>query len=910
MHGVVGRPLFLCGAAFLGLVLAVAGCGDGGAGPRDVPAEIQVVSGDSQSGTVELPLGAPLTVRVVNNDGHPVSGVLVKFAAAPGSGYVLPAEVRTGSNGRAIGTWTMPSFSGAAFAHVIVSDLEGVVFSATALAGAPASMSLVVGDSQSALTGVGLDSAIVVLVRDDIGNPVIGQPVVFVTNSGHGIAGSPATVTDSAGRARTSWALGPGVGVDSLLVTSPGLAPIIVTAEAHPPPLVDSLVLGLYHSCRLEPGGSTACWGANYKGEVGTGTSGGAYSPQQVASDPLLASISAGGSHNCGLTSGSQLYCWGTANVALGLAPTLQGFPDAFALVAAGWGFTCALDLGGLASCWGLNASGQLGNGSNTTRATPAKIHGGHRFRQLVAGDDYACGLATSGRVYCWGGWPSSGFGGSSIPIRMSGMPLLTSLAGGWKYVCGLTLASEAWCWADGAAPAPVAGGLRFAQLAAGGHSACGVTPAGAAFCWGDNGFGEFGNGTEVASVTPVPTADGLVLKELRLGQAHGCAVSTNDELYCWAHGVAAGALGNGETAYHRTPIAVATGLRFTQLATGDYTTCGVTAAREAWCWGRNETGQLGDGTLALRQAPVRVAGGHQFSQVSAGNGSSCGLTDMGEGWCWGNNVLGQLGTGTAGGVTPTPVRVAFDSALVQIAAGRLHACAVTAGGTGHCWGYNDSGQLGDSTRTDRSMPSPVAGGYRWRAIQPGAGFSCGIDSAGIGRCWGATVGRGSGGVGDALEPDSIALPVAAFVVGPSLSQWRSCAVGADQRGYCWGTDDEGELGDGAPGPGALQPVTVAGGHDFTSIGTGEGHSCGLTVAGDAYCWGLNSWAAVGDGTLTPRHVPTAVAGGLKFISLAVGSRHSCALDAAGAAYCWGDNFFGELGIDVLGWSLTPVRIQ
>src|SRR5262249_40188914 len=83
---------------------------------------------------------------------------------------------------------------------------------------------------------------------------------------------------------------------------------------------------------------------------------------------------------------------------------------------------------------------------------------------------------------------------------------------------------------------------------------------------------------------------------------------------------------------------------------------------------------------------------------------------------------------------------------------------------------------------------------------------------------------------------------------------------------------------------------------DSVGGGLGSAHSCGLTTAGAAYCWGGNGYGQIGDGSFSDRPSPTAATGGLVFISVSAGYYHSCGLTAAGAAWCWGNNFFGQLG--------------
>ena len=118
----------------------------------------------------------------------------------------------------------------------------------------------------------------------------------------------------------------------------------------------------------------------------------------------------------------------------------------------------------------------------------------------------------------------------------------------------------------------------------------------------------------------------------------------------------------------------------------------------------------------------------------------------------------------------------------------------------------------------------------------------------------------------------------------------HTCALTPAGVAYCWGANDSWQLGDSTTAPNRLTSTLVAGGHAFASITAGALHTCALTAAGAAYCWGNNRSGQLGDGTTTQRHVPTPVSGGISFsvVTTAGRSSETCGLSTSGFAYCWG----------------------
>lgn len=362
------------------------------------------------------------------------------------------------------------------------------------------------------------------------------------------------------------------------------------------------------------------------------------------------------------------------------LSPTSVHATGVRGSVSAGDSHTCAVTNAGTARCWGLNAVGQLGDGSVIRRTSPVDVSGLTSGVSIVsAGSDFTCALTASGGVKCWGHNNLGQLGDStgvdsSVPVDVSG---LTS---------------------------------GVVAVSAGGRHACAVTDVGAVKCWGGNDLGQLGDNSGLGQLAPVDVVgltSGIVA--VKAGAGHSCALTSAGAARCWG-GNAKGALGDGTTTNRPTPTDVA-GLTsgVTAIAAGLDFTCAI-GAGGVKCWGDNSTKQLGDGTTVQRTSPVSVSGlSGTFQAIATGGAHACALNSAGVIKCWGKGNFGQLGDGlraaTSAPVSPTGYSASGGFA---IAAGGQHSCAVKSNGSLECWGLNNSGQLGDGSLTLGDAPNGV----------------------------------------------------------------------------------------------------------------------------------------------------------------------------------------------------------
>lgn len=347
-----------------------------------------------------------------------------------------------------------------------------------------------------------------------------------------------------------------------------------------------------------------------------------------------------------------------------------------FRMVSTGHSHSCGLTAGNKAYCWGAGGSGQLGDGTATSRLGPSPVAGGLSFTQVSAGGGHTCGLTAANLAYCWGENFKGKLGDGTTTQRTT--------------------------------PVAVLGRLRFRTVRAGGSHTCGVTLANVAYCWGRNSEGQVGDSSDAGGRRrPVPVAGDLSFRYVDVGNSHTCGVTTDDKAYCWG----VGPIGDGKTFERHWPRAVAGGLSFRQVSAGYGHNCGLTRTDRIYCWGSNFDGRIGDGTNSDRLKPVAVVGGLRFARLSAGGVHTCAVTPADRAYCWGNNTAGQLGDGTTTNRS-APVPVSGSLQIASLSAGgaidRSHTCGVTTANRAYCWGANYIGQLGDGTTTDGATPAPV----------------------------------------------------------------------------------------------------------------------------------------------------------------------------------------------------------
>jgi alpha-tubulin suppressor-like RCC1 family protein len=247
---------------------------------------------------------------------------------------------------------------------------------------------------------------------------------------------------------------------------------------------------------------------------------------------------------------------------------------------------------------------------------------------------------------------------------------------------------------------------------------------------------------------------------------------------------------------------------------------------------------------------------------------------------------------------------------LVAFDAGTDFNCGFTPLGRGYCWGLETTGQTASASDSTcfGAIGNPQGctlppkrmqeADIEFTSMSAGGAFACGVDANQMLWCWGSDSDgqRGNGLSGGGAVPALATVKNERFTM-VSAGDRHACALNLAGTAYCWGADDAGQLGD-TKLVNSTTPIPVADTTlSFTRISAGGQHTCGIVTSGLAYCWGDGSQGQLGSGGAASSQVPVAVSGGRTYSEIAAGFNHTCAVETTGNVYCWGNNSTGQLGI-------------
>lgn len=489
---------------------------------------------------------------------------------------------------------------------------------------------------------------------------------------------------------------------------------------------------------------------------------------------------------------------------------------------------------------------------------------------------------------------------------------------------------------------------LSYTQVAMSTYLTCAILSDQNVQCWGTDSYGATGNGTTAGTANPKPAkvykVDGTLLKATKVvaaGYYSACAIQASDsKVYCWGYNPD-GRLGNGTTNDSALAFPVSTLGAVSDVSGALQVFCAVDAAGKVWCWGYNDAnGYLGDGTFTQRTTPVAVvtSSGQLSSMtnvVGGGAGHSCaystndGTPSM---YCWGYNGGGTLGDGTTTSQsTATPVIMtamtnagttnivsmsaggdsyyqnqgAGTCAVVKVATltGVSTTTSVTASGNGTSWTNTSNATTSNNSYATAALTSATVS---VNLVATGFGFSIPTDATvrGIQVEWEKKVSAGTTAFDNSIrvvKGGSIgATDKSSATAWATSDTWESYGGGSELWGESWTPSDINSSNFGV----ALSARNTSGTSRTFSVDSVRIRIFYTNPANPfaykAYCWGLNSYGELMDGTTTASATPVYASLIGSQSSPFVIARHSysaCYMPSAGGIVkCMGYNGYGQLG--------------
>lgn len=514
--------------------------------------------------------------------------------------------------------------------------------------------------------------------------------------------------------------------------------------------------VGSMNSCAIDNHNTAYCWGNNERGALGINKTQAilpysavpfaVHATAGVLKDKKIVTLEVGYLLVCALTEDRIPVCWGndgSGQVGNGGTKKAEVAPSKVVVTGAvsgetvedirvGFYHACLTTESNRHFCWGSNHFGYLGNGSTLESLEPVEtipISEDDRLASIALENYKSCALSEKGFLYCWGSSSSSDGKSLKQPVMYSWSTLQFPDAE-LKHIRDYSLSNNHMCF--------VSASYRL-------------------FCNGDNASGQLGiSGARPHAYPPTPVDTSGVLNNVNIGESFAIsgatfALSVDGRLFGWGRSDLLLA-SNDSVTQSNVPVEIEFGPhRVKKFMLGRLHACALLDNNKLVCWGDNANGQVGDGTIGGSvNGPSEVKGlpaGKKVTAIFASQSHhSCALIEGGDAYCWGYNNYGKLGHADAEDTAvPKAKAVALMAELKAdkiktMALGNSSSCALTEQGKVHCWGRNNSAQLGVSILlVESAVPQTVETDLRFAKISAGLESYCGITWDEKMYCWGQT---------------------------------------------------------------------------------------------------------------------------------------------------------------------------
>lgn len=481
---------------------------------------------------------------------------------------------------------------------------------------------------------------------------------------------------------------------------------------------------------------------------------------------------------------------------------------------------------------------------------------------QLSAGGDQSCGIREDGTLWCWGSRAGDVYSDSTVPAQIGSDSHWTNVSLQQGGACAID-GGALYCWGGISGvhdpyenPTQIGSATDWTAVAVGWQHTCALR-GGALYCWGENDYGEAGSALDTTYTTPTQLGSATDWVAISAGESVTCGLRTvggGTTLWCWGSPEV-----TGWTAWGSTPTQLGSATNWKTVAMYGAIGCGLATDGTAWCWD------------VQSQTPTQISADTDYTAVSPGD-YYCGvhggqLTCLDE-----YQNVDVIGSGQTWSTVATEGR---------------HTCATDITGAVWCWGANVWGELGIGTRPEQLTYVQTGSDSDWREVSMNLEelFTCGLHGSDL-YCWGGAgpwLGNGASNVAEQVPTfvGSGFVDVQAGVEG-------TCGRKSDGTLWCWGLGTTIGSADET-----LSPVQIGSDTDWSMVSVSD-HTCGIRE-GALYCWGLNNFGQIGDGTTTDRTVPTQVGSNSDWTVVSTDMEETCGIRGGGLLYCWGGNEGSDL---------------
>jgi alpha-tubulin suppressor-like RCC1 family protein len=687
-------------------------------------------------------------------------------------------------------------------------------------------------------------------------------------------------------------------------------------------PLENRVSMSGYHTCVLTNSGSAKCFGRGSYGALGyadttsmcsnSATCGSNLAELSLSGGKSITKISTGLEFSCALISpDNKVKCWGRSNYGQSgqgtttdqqKTPAAQNFIDLGSYtvkdIASGWYHTCALLNDNSVKCWGYNNYGELGLGDRDNRgdqpsemgvSLPLTDLGSTSYPvKLYSSARSTCAIFNNGSLKCWGynGYGLLGLGN-------------TAHRGDGSSEMG-----------DNLPFIDLGSGRTATHVSMDERNTCVTLDNGQLKCWGDNSYGQLGqentirigdNSLEMGDSLPAIDINGI--SSMSANSRYGtCTLTSTGKVRCFGRSDT-GNFGQesagysdeaSETITALAPTELGAGFTVQSISSGSNNTCVIGTNGETKCFGINTGGSLGIGnttSIGIQATQMGdnllttdLGSGLNATKIAMGTSHSCAILDSGDVKCWGDSNVGATGLNTtadkgdgANEMGDNLPILNLGTTAKDIATGYLSTCAILADSSVKCWGYNNYGQLGIGSTTNKAYQNTTHTlnsygvtdlGATRTAKQISAGYShfCALLDNDTVKCWGRDY------------------------TGQLGQETNNLHIG----------NTSGEMGDSLP------PINLGSGLTPIKIDSGRYHNCVLFENGKVKCWGLNSDGQLGVGDTAHRgdaagemgdNLPFVILPSEdKVIDIEVSGYSTCVLTDKNEMKCFGQNTYGQLG--------------